>query len=115
MLLSRLFEKVLGRVLLPAKSGKDENSIEKDTKASRGTPAPDGGAAVTEMVEPCLGGLAGAACEAQSAVKPSNETKEIQAMSECVTRQESTATFSQRVAIVTAFDIALKPSEVIKT
>ena len=38
-LLRRLLEKVLGCDALPAKSGKDENSIEKDTKASSGTPA----------------------------------------------------------------------------
>ena len=39
MLLSRLFEKVFGAVTLPAKSGKEENSIEKDTNPSNGTPA----------------------------------------------------------------------------
>ena len=39
ILLSKLLENVLGCDAFPAKSGKEENSTEKDTNASKGTPA----------------------------------------------------------------------------
>ena len=57
MLSSRLFENVLGYDVLPAKSGKDENSIEKETKPSSGTPAVDGVEPGIEIVDACLRGM----------------------------------------------------------
>ena len=47
---------MFGWEAFPAKSGKEENSIEKETNASNGTPAFAGVDAPTEIVEGCLGG-----------------------------------------------------------
>lgn len=56
-LLRRLLEKTLGEERLPAKSGKDENSIEYDRNDSKGTAAPEGTVAWTGIVEGLLGGF----------------------------------------------------------
>ena len=47
-------EKVFGCEVLPAKSGKEENSIENDTNASKGMPAFEGVEPSTEIMEGCL-------------------------------------------------------------
>lgn len=50
-------EKTLGEDKLPAKSGKDENSIEYDRNDLKGTPASEGTVAWTGIVEGLLGGF----------------------------------------------------------
>jgi hypothetical protein len=72
MLFSRLSENVFGSDVLPAKSGKDENSMEKETKASRGTPALEGVLPSTDMTEDCLGGRTGTSWEDPSEPNASN-------------------------------------------
>ena len=72
-LLSRLLEKVLGCDAFPAKSGKEENSIEKDTNACKGIPASGGVEPSTVITEACLGGPTVTTLEVQRAVHPSNE------------------------------------------
>lgn len=42
--------------MFPAKSGKEENSMLNETKASNGTPAPADGASFTEITEALVGG-----------------------------------------------------------
>ena len=49
-------ENVFGTDVFPAKSGKEENSMEYDTNDSRGTPAPEGAAAATGTTGDCRGG-----------------------------------------------------------
>lgn len=55
-LFRRLLENVFGTLSFPAKSGKLENSMEYDTKASRGTPALTGALPDTAMVASYGGG-----------------------------------------------------------
>ena len=68
-LLSRLFEKVFGWDEFPAKSGKEENSMGKDTKASSGTPAPEGVVLSTDIVDSCFEGRTVTACELECEVQ----------------------------------------------
>ena len=71
-LFNRLLENVFGWEAFPAKSGKEENSIEKETNASNGTPAFAGVDAPTEIVEGCLGGPTATERAAQRDVQASH-------------------------------------------
>lgn len=66
---------MFGWEVFPAKSGKDENSIEKETNPSNGIPAFAGVDAQTEIVEGCLGGPMFTERDVQNDVQTSHKTK----------------------------------------